>query len=378
MTVFLLGFGQTPFTGGSPLSLTQFGSVASRAALEDAGVEVGEIDFCAVGAAFEHPGVGQKVLLGLGLNGIPLVNLEGACASSGSGVIEAMRWIEAGAARIALVVGVEKMASRFKAGPLELVGQTHPFGAAGATLPSIFGMLAEYHMHAHGSTPEDFARITHKNRSYAQYNRFARFTKPPSLEEILAQPMIASPLRKLDCCANGDGAAALVLASEEVVRARATARAVPIRAAELGGGVLGDRLDSDPMTTLADRAYAAAGVGPEDIDVVECHDNFSIGEFECYERLRFCPPGEGHEYLRAGKSSLEGDGAVFNPSGGLLGRSHPAGATCAAQFGSVMQQLRGEAGPMQRSGARLGIVQTSGGGVLELQSNTSVVFVLGG
>jgi acetyl-CoA acetyltransferase len=378
MTAFLLGFGQTPFTGGTDLTLTELGSIASRAALQDAGVEIGEIDVCVAGSAFEHPGVGQKVLLGLGLNGIPLINIEGACASGGSGVIEAMRWIEAGAAEIVLVVGIEKMASRFKSGPLELVGQTDPFGAAGATLPSIFGMLAEHHMHAHGSTPEDFARITHKNRSYARHNRFARFTNPPSLEEILAQPMIATPLRKLDCCANADGAAALVVASEATARARGLSRAVPIRAGELGGGVLGDRLDSDPMTPLADRAYAAAGVGPEDIDVIECHDNFSIGEFECYERLRFCPDGQGQDYLRAGKPFLEGDGALFNPSGGLLGRGHPAGATCAAQFGSVMQQLRGEAGPMQRPGARLGMIQTSGGGVLELQSNTSTVFIVGG
>jgi acetyl-CoA acetyltransferase len=378
MTAYVIGFGQTPFTGGSPQSLTQLGAAASRAALADAGVEIGRVDFCAAGSAFEHPGVGQKILLGLGLNGIPLVNLEGACASSGLALVEAVRWIDSGAAGIALVVGIEKMATRFKSGPLELVGADDPFGAAGATVPALFGMLAEHHMHRHGSTPADFAQITLKNRGYAQHNPFARFTKPPTLEEILAQPMIATPLRRLDCCANGDGAAALVLASEDVARSLGMTRAVKVRAAELGGGVLGDRLDSDPMTPLAERAYAAAGLGPDDVDVVECHDNFSVGEFECYERLGFCQAGEGHHYLRAGKSSLEGDGAVFNPSGGLLGRSHPAGATCAAQVGSVISQIRGEAGAMQRPGARVGLVQTSGGGVLELQSNASTVFILGG
>jgi acetyl-CoA acetyltransferase len=377
MSIHLIGFGQTPFTGESPRTVTQLGSAASRIALQDAQLEVGDLGMCIVASAFEHPGVGQRVLLGLGLNGIPLVNVEAACASSGSAVIEAMRWIDSEAVSIALVVGVEKMATRFKSGPLELVNRSDPFGANGITVPSIFGMLAEYHMHNYGSLPEDFARITHKNRSFAQHNPFARFRQPPSLEQILSQPMIATPLRKLDCCANGDGAAAVVLASESVVRSRGSRRSVRILAAELGGGVLGDRLDSDPMTPLAERAYEHAGVGPEDIDVVECHDNFSVGEFECYERLHFCEHGLGHRYLRDGKPFVEGSGALFNPSGGLLGRSHPAGATGCAQIGSIMQQLRGEAGTVQKADARLGLVQTSGGGVMELQSNATTVFLLG-
>lgn len=377
MSLHLIGFGQTPFTGESPRTVTELGSTASRIAIEDAGLEVGDIEMCVVGSAFEHPGVGQRVLLGLGRNGIPLVNVEAACASSGSAIIEAMRWIDSEAVSIALVVGVEKMATRFKSGPLELVNRSDPFGANGITVPSIFGMLAEYHMHNYGSIPEDFARITHKNRFFAQHNRFARFRQPPSLEQILSQPMIATPLRKLDCCANGDGAAAVVLASESVVRSRGSRRSVRILAAELGGGVLGDRLDSDPMTPLAERAYERAGIGPEDIDVVECHDNFSVGEFECYERLHFCEHGCGHRYLHDGKPFLEGGGALFNPSGGLLGRSHPAGATGCAQIGSIMQQLRGEAGAVQKADARLGLVQTSGGGVMELQSNATTVFLLG-
>jgi len=333
-------------------------------------------DVVVVGSAFEHPGVGQRTLLGLGLNGVPVVNVENACASSTAGVIEAMRWLESGAADIALVVGVEKMATKFRAGPIELVDESDPFGAQGVTVPAVFGMLAEMHMHTHGSTREDFARIALKNRGYGARNPNARFRTAPTMAEILEQPTIASPLGKLDCCANGDGAAAVVVANAAGVRKWGGRRAIKICAAELGGGVLGDRLYDDPMTKLAARAYEHAGVGVDEIDVVECHDNFSVGEFECYERLGFCAEGQAHHYLRAGRSEIGGTGAAFNPSGGLLGRGHPAGATGCAQIGSVVAQLRGEAGSLQHEGARVGLVQTSGGGVMELQSNATTVIIV--
>jgi acetyl-CoA acetyltransferase len=138
---------------------------------------------------------------------------------------------------------------------------------------------------------------------------------------------------------------------------------------------MGDRLYSDPMTGLGDRAYEKSGIGPRDIDVVECHDNFSVGELECYERLGFAAEGDGHHFLRAGRSKIGGE-VAFNPSGGLLGRSHPAGATGCAQVCSIVSQLRGEAGPVQQEKARVGLVQTSGGGVMELQSNATTVLIM--
>jgi benzoylsuccinyl-CoA thiolase BbsB subunit len=373
--VAVSGVGQVPFTGPTQTDMADLGGAAARAALADAGVEAGDVGVAVVGSVYEHPSVGQKVLLRLGLNGIPLVNLENACASSSSATIEALRWIESGHAEVALVVGVDKMASHYSSGPIDLVDERDTFGAQGLTVPALFGLLAEKHMAEHGSTREDFARIAHKNRSYAAVNPYARFRKPPTLEEILASPVIATPLGKFDCCANGDGAAAVVLASEDYAE-RHGLRSVWLRAAELGGGVLGDRLFDDPMTPLAQRAFERAGLSPEDIDVVECHDNFSVGEFEAYERLGFCPPGEAHLYLREGKSAINGGGAAFNPSGGLLGRSHPAGATGCAQIGSIVRQIRGEAGAVQHDAARTGLVQTSGGGVMELQSNATTVLIL--
>ncbi len=376
MNVAVLGVGQVPFTGPVETPMGDLAGAAARAALADADLAPGDVQMAAVGTVYEHGGAGQRSLLRLGLNGIPLVNLENACASGTSAAIEAMRWIEAGKVDIALVIGVDKMASYYSSGPIALVNETDIFGAQGMTVPAYFGLIAERHMALYGSTREDFARIAFKNRGYAAKNPYARFQKAPSMEEILKSPIIATPIGRYDCCANGDGAAAVVLASESYAKRAGGKRAVWIRAAELGGGVLGDRIEDDPMTPLANKAYAAAGLGPEDIQVVECHDNFSVGEFEAYERMGFCAHGEAHHYLRAGKSEINGSGAAFNPSGGLLGRSHPAGATGCAQIGSIVHQLRNEAGAVQHRGARAGLVQTSGGGVMELQSNATTVMIL--
>lgn len=374
--VAVLGTGQVPFTGPVATPMGELGATAARAAIADAGLTPRDIQMAAVGSVYEHPSCGQKVLLHMGLNGIPLVNLENACASGTAAAIEAMRWIQSGAVDVALVVGVDKMASYYTSGPIALVNEADVFGAQGFTVPAYFGLIAEKHMADHGSTREDFAAIAHKNRGYAAHNPNARFRTPPTMQDVLSSPMIASPIGKFDCCANGDGAGALVLASESFARHVRARQPAWIRAAELGGGVLGDRLFDDPMTRLANKAYESAGIGPQDIQVVECHDNFSVGEFEAYERLGFCAPGEAHLYLRAGKSRVGGGGTAFNPSGGLLGRSHPAGATGCVQIASIVSQLRGSAGAVQQPGVRAGLVQTSGGGVMELQSNATTVMVL--
>jgi acetyl-CoA acetyltransferase len=140
VSVAILGIGQTRFTGANEISLTALGAEASRNAVQDAGIDLNDIEVVIASSAFEHPGVGQRVLLGLGLNGLPLVNLENACASSTAAVVEGVRWIESGAADVALIIGVEKMATRFSQGPLELVDTSDPFGAQGVTVPALFGL----------------------------------------------------------------------------------------------------------------------------------------------------------------------------------------------------------------------------------------------
>ena len=374
MKVAVLGAGQVPFTGPCPDDPADLGARALHAALDDGGVPAGDLDLATFGTVYEHPFLGQRVLLRAGRNGIAIVNQENACSSGSAAFVEACRWIEAGQAEVAAVVGVEKLATKWSSGPIPF-DPNDVFGAQGLTMPSFYGLLAEYHMAQHGSTREDYAGIAVKNRSFGAHNPNARFRAPVTIDEVMAQPVISSPLGKLDCCANADGAAALILASVGAAR-RYTRRPVWATAAVLASGRLGDRFDGDPMTPASKRAYEVAGVGPADIDAVECHDNFSAAELECYEGLGFCDRGEGHLYFRKGLSGLNGGGAVFNPSGGLMARGHPSGATGPAQVGSIVRQLRGEAGHVQQEGATVGLTHTSGGGVLELQSNACVVSIL--
>jgi len=376
MNIAVLGIGQVPFTGPCPDDPPDLGARALEAALADAGVQPNELDLATFGSVYEHPFLGQRVLLRIGCSGIPIVNLENACSSGSTALVEAVRWIQAGEAEIAAAVGVEKLASKWSSGPIPFDPQDI-FGGQGLTMPSFYGLLAEHHIAHHGSTRADFAGIAAKNRSYGVHNPYALFRTPVTVEEVLAQPVISSPLGKLDCCANADGAAAVVLASARAAR-RHTTSPVWIRAAVMTSGRLGDRFDGDRMTPTAERAYELAGIGPADVDVVECHDNFSAAELECYEGLGFCARGEGHLYHRQGLASLNGGGTAFNPSGGLLARGHPSGATGPAQVGSVVRQLRGDAGPVQQEGARVGLTHTSGGGVMELQSNVCVVSILEG
>lgn len=379
LNVALLGAGQTPFTAKAEEDPMDLAATAIREALDDAGVPPGDVEFCAAGTAYEGPAQAQRILMRLGMNGIPVVNMENACSSGTGAIVEAARWIAAGEVDVALAVGVEYLASRFAAGPIPLdkslkVEGVDPYITQGMTFPSYYGLIAERHMALHGSTREDWAAISVKNREYGAANPLARFRKAPTLEEVLASPIISSPLGKFDCSGNADGAAAIVLVSEKAAR-RYGRKPVWLRAAAMASGELGDRLEHNPMVETSARAYAQANLGPEAVDVVECHDNFSPAELECYEELGFCEHGAGHHYLRAGRSRVNGPGVAFNPSGGLLGRGHAPGATGLAQMMSIMRQLRGEAGPVQHEGARVGLTHTSGGGLMALAANVSVVLI---
>jgi benzoylsuccinyl-CoA thiolase BbsB subunit len=384
MKIAVLGVGQTPFTArmeGDPMDEA---GTALRRALQDAGVSPRDVELAIGASVYEGPFQGQRILMRLGMNGIPIVNLENACSTGSTGIVEAARWIQAGEAELAVVVGVERLASKFATGPIPLdeslkTGSggvaSDPFVSQGMTFPSYYGLIAERHMAEHGSTREDWAVIAVKNREYATHNPNARFRSAPSLREVLEAPIISSPLGKWDCSGNADGAAAVVLASERAAR-RYSRKPVWLRAVAMASGELGDRLEHNPMVETAERAYTLAAVGPDDVDVVEVHDNFSPAELECYEELGFCKRGEGHLYLRAGYSRIGGSGAAFNPSGGLIGRGHAPGATGIVQFNSIVQQLRDAAGPLQHEGARVGMTHTSGGGVMALAANVCVITIM--
>lgn len=383
LDIAVLGIGQTPFSKHADEDSIDLAGHALRMALRDGGVAPSAIGMVAAGTVYEGPFQGQRILMRLGMNGIPIINVENACSSGSTAIVEAIRWIQSGEVDVAAAVGVELFASRYARGPIplgeSLKGRSDrtasdPIVTQGLMLPSYYGLYAERHMALHGSTRADWAAIAYKNRMFGAKNPNARFQNAPSLEEILASPIISSPLGRYDCCGNADGAAAVVLANGQAAR-RHKRKPIWLRAAVMSSGELGDRYRHNPMKEASQRAFGQAGVEPSDVDVAEVHDNFSPAELECYEDLGFCPHGEGHIYLRKGRSGLNGGGAVFSPSGGLLGRGHAPGATGIVQLMSVIRQLRGDAGDVQQQNAKVGITHTSGGGVMALSANVCVMMV---
>ena len=217
-------------------------------------------------------------------------------------------------------------------------------------------------MEQYGTSQEQLAQVAVKNRAHAASNPMALFNQAITVEEVLAAPMIVDPLTRLQCCPIADGAAALVVCSQETAR-RLDPAAVRVEAAVLGTGDYESPQDLARWETdfrMSSLAYEKAGLGPEDLDLVECHDAFSISEILHYEALGLCPPGEGGRFVADGHASLGGLLPV-NPSGGLLSRGHPVGATGVAQIIEIAWQLRGQAGPRQVAGARVGLAHCMGG-----------------
>lgn len=294
-----------------------------------------------------------------GLPGIPARRVENACASSGFALRDAMLAIRSGAIDVALVGGFEKMndvSGLHKRYWLGVSGDTPWERMAGATFPGVYAMMASRHMHEFGTTREDLARVAVKNHANGAKNPKAQFQKAITLEKALASPMVAAPLSMFDCCSTTDGAAAVLLASERVAR-RYTDTPVWVD----GSGAATDFLavhDRPTMTTLdatirASRAaYREARMGPQDVQIAEVHDCFTIAEVLAVEDLGFAKKGEGGRYQGAVK---------VNTSGGLKAKGHPLGATGAGQVVEVFEQLQGHAGARQVSGAEVALTHNVGG-----------------
>jgi acetyl-CoA acetyltransferase len=248
----------------------------------------------------------------------------------------------------------------------------------GLTLPAWYALKASRHMSDHGLTREELAAVVVKSRRHASMNTLAHFRMPTTVEEVLASPVIADPLTLFQCCPKVDGASAAVVCSTDYARARGL-DAVLIRGAALVSGtpVFTDAPPSGDAAHRASRlAYERSGVGPEDLDVVECHDAFSIGEILYTEALGLCARGEGGRLVASGATSLGGRGPAVNPSGGLLSRGHPLGASGIGQVAELVWHLRGEAGERQVPGARMAAAHTMGGSEFELDANACAVLVL--
>ena len=364
-SVSVVATGIIPFGKHLDQTLVQLGRQAALNALLDGGIKPSEvgIGFFAnfLGAkTFGDFTIGQNVFWEVGINKIPVVNVENACTSGSSAFHMAWLSIASGQYDVAIVAGAEKM---YVPG-IGLInsGETQWDTRLGFVVPAGFAIRAKRHMHEYGTTAEQLACIAVKNRKHGSLNPIAQYKDPLTIADVLNSPMVCDPLTRLSCCPIGDGAAALILCASSKAR-RYTHNPVAIRSSVLVTGGYENPLSLLPWETDfrgCRLAYEKAGLGPEDIHVAECHDAFTIAEVLHYEALGFCPEGEGGRLAISGETSLGGKRPV-NVSGGLLSKGHPLGATGVAQIIEIVLQLRGKAGARQVDPAKVGIAHCMGG-----------------
>jgi len=358
----MIGFGRFP-----QRSVADLAAEAALLALDDCGLSIRDMQALYCGNLYQSASmVGQRVLREIGMSGIPVVNVANACATGATALREAWVAIRAGICDLALAVGVEQMGKGLLG-----AGTGDGFVAEGAigsdTMPAMFALIGQEHTRRFGTTFEQFARVAVKNHHHATLNPKAMYRVETPLEEVMSAPMISYPLTRPMCSVNVDGAAAAVLASESAVRRLGLgARAVLIRASAMASDPFETRAlasaDFNAVTRLAARAaWEQAGLGPQDLDLVELHDCFATAELVHYENLGLCADGEAGVLIDSGETALGGRIPV-NVSGGLLSKGHPLGATGIANVCEVVTQLRGEAGVRQVPGARIGLTHVVGGG----------------
>ena len=361
--VSVIGVGMIPFGKYPDTNITDLGWPAVKAAIKDAGIDARRIQAVYSGTARGGAMVGQRIMGRLGLAGLPIVNVENACSSSSSAMAQGVMAVSSGAYDVVLVIGVEKL-TKFGGGTLPLDEDDWEV-RLGLTMPALYAMRAQRYMHDYGVSLKDVAGVSVKNRKNGALNPDAQMRKAVSVDEVLASRMIADPFTLLQCCPTGDGAAAIILASSAVAR-ELSSDPIEVRASHLTSGrfMSGFRDMTSPEITVrgARETFEESGLGPEDIDVAEVHDAFSIAELIYYEAFGFCPRGEGAALLNSGATSIGGR-IPINPSGGLLAKGHPVGATGAAQVVEIVRQLRGQAGARQVENAKVGMTHATGGGI---------------
>jgi acetyl-CoA acyltransferase len=405
----IVGAAMTRFGKFPDCTIRSLAEEAVSEALRDAGIGADAVQmvfFSNATAGILH---GQEMIRGqvalrhTGLLGVPIVNVENACASASTAFHLACMAVRSGSVDVALAVGSEKLTHEDKQRSFaaigtavdmlqlrelrELVRAPHPV-AAGSPAPvqaeaaggnrsffmDIYASMSRAYMERSGATARDLAEVAVKSHRNAALNPKAQFRTEVSVEEVLASREISAPLTLLMCSPIGDGAAAVVVCSEEYARRLGAAAPLRVRACDLVSGT--DRSAGQPgaVERAAQLAYEHAGLGPEDLDVVEVHDAAAPAELMCYEELGLCPPGEGPRLLASGDTALGGRLPV-NPSGGLLSKGHPIGATGCGQLVELIDQLRGRCGPRQVEGARVALAE-NGGGFLGTDAAAMVVTIL--
>ncbi|MGW6456486.1 thiolase family protein [Streptomyces sp. NPDC055078] len=356
----MIRFGKHP----REMTLETMGANAARAAMADAAVKPADIEALYAGHVFGGPVAGQRIGARIGLAGKPVSNHENYCSSGATALREAWIAVGAGLYDLVLVIGVEKMTDRIKGGVRPDPGDLD--AASGFIFAAGHALSARRYMADHGATREQIAMVAVKNHAHSVMNPYAHYQKPVTLEDVLNARSIAEPLGLLDCSPISDGAAAVVVASPAGLR-RIKARAAPeLAACALVSGTvqsgLTDVNEEDVSRRAGEEAYRISGSGAEDIDFVEMHDCFTIAEIVRLEGLGLLPRGEGARLTEAGHTSLGGPLPV-NPSGGLLSRGHPVGATGVAQVCELFWQLTDRAGGRQVDNARTGLAYCKGGSV---------------
>jgi acetyl-CoA acetyltransferase len=362
---YVAGVGMTPLGKHLDKQLRDLGRLACFDALKDAGLKPADVQsgFCGNGLAPAiqgETGVGQSVFWEVGINKVPITNVENACCSGSTAFREAWLCVASGLYEVAMAVGVEKTYTE-KGGILE-IGAADLELRLGLVLPGFFALAARHYMEECGVTEEDLALVAVKNRFHGSLNPYSQFRVPVTLEEVLHSPMIADPLTRLSCCPLSDGAAAAVVVSKGVLE-RLGKKPIRIAASVLQSGSYDN--PSNPsewglVKNAANEAYNRAGIGPEDIDFAEVHDCFTISELIHYETLGFASRGEAVRLLRD-KETYLGGRVPFSVSGGLLAKGHPVGCTGMAQIVEAVWQLRGQAGKRQVENARTALTHTMGG-----------------
>ena len=377
-TALVAGVGMIPFTKpGAGDAYPAMGAEAVRLALADAGIAYTDVQQAYIGWVYADSTAGQRVLYDIGMTGIPMVNVNNNCATGSTALYLARQTVESGVADCVLALGFEQM----KPGALGLQfpDQPSPFDHFDAVMQDLtdtdapftlryFGGAGKAHMDQYGTKLETFAKIRAKASRHASNNPLALFRKVVSEEDVMASPMLwPGVMTRLMACPPTCGAAAAIVCSEAFAKKHGLDRTIRIRAQAMTTDIPA-AFDARDMREVvgfgmaqkaAQQVYEAAGIGPEDVDLVELHDCFAQNELISYEALGLCPVGGAEKFVEDGDNTYGGK-VVTNPSGGLLSKGHPLGATGLAQCTEIVQQLRGNADQRQVEGARLGLQHNLG------------------
>jgi acetyl-CoA acetyltransferase len=374
--VYVIGVGMTPFAKHGETTAIELGARALRQAIEDAGLGPTDVEAMYAGHVYGGMVAGERVAAECGLAGIPIINVENACASGTTAVIEAVHAIRAGRYRCIAASGFEKISDR----PGMLTPEESDYeGQLGLVFPAWHAMRARLYMEEFGLTREQLALVAVKAHHNGSLNPLAQVRDEITVSDVIESRPIASPLNLLDCCPKGDGGAAVILGSRDYAREHARRRGRVTKIA--GVGLYSGRPDGvysplfEDVTSRAARdAFAESGVTPKDVDFAEVHDCFTIAEGFRVEGLGLCDPGTYFRELAEGRWAVDGEVPV-NPSGGLLAKGHPLGATGVAQLCEVTEQFRGVAGGRQVGKADVAVAHTRGGSVPGTEGGSCGVLV---